>query len=241
MAYADYNLILKCHGKDCSEGAPSPKKWLSFDNRNSGHKWIPSPEPQDSEKALACAKVSAATILGADFYRHVEFIGKLKSHVLEADSEASISTRATSAWKETLGASRLLSEIAQIKRTKTAHNNWESIVPMGRDKLLSLHDIVGDEFCVAAEDGQRVYEAIKNELVRGSTVRLSFQGVRNISAVFLHLAIGQLHNGDFSEEDIKNRLNIIDISPKRLVLIERTAQRAKEFFEDPSRFGDQVS
>lgn len=108
----------------------------------------------------------------------------------------------------------------------------------GKMTVICISDIVGSEFCVAAQDGIKVYEAIKHELASGARVSLSFKGVRNITAVFLHFAIGQIHNGDFSEEDLKRNLNMIDISPERLFLIERTMQRAKEFFANPSRFTD---
>lgn len=124
---------------------------------------------------------------------------------------------------------------AQIRRTNTSSINAESIASMGGDKLLSIRDIVGCEFCVAAEDGQKVYENIKKELAEGHKVSLSFQSVRNISSVFIFSAIGQLHNGEFSESDLKNNLDIIDISQERHKLIEKTAHRAKAYFENPSR------
>ncbi|MHB8117884.1 MAG: STAS-like domain-containing protein [Methanothrix sp.] len=131
------------------------------------------------------------------------------------------------------------STLPENKNAGTAHMYNVVIADMD-DKMtvICMRDLVGGEFCVAAQDGQRVYEAIKTELASGASVSLSFQGVRNITAVFLHLAIGQMYNGDFSDEDLKRKLNIIDISPERLFLIERTAQRAKEFFADPSRFCD---
>jgi len=120
----------------------------------------------------------------------------------------------------------------------TTHIYGEEMACVKNKTVICISDLVGSEFCVAARDGQRVYEAIKSELVSGASVSLSFQGVRNITAVFLHLAIGQMYNGDFLEEDLKRKLNIIDISPERLFLVERTAQRAKEFFANPSLFCD---
>lgn len=91
------------------------------------------------------------------------------------------------------------------RKAETAYMYRGAIASMDVEKAVCIREIVGSEFCVAARDGQRVYEVIKNELVSGASVSLSFQGVRNITAVFLHLAIGQMYNGDFLEEDLKRK------------------------------------
>jgi hypothetical protein len=96
------------------------------------------------------------------------------------------------------------STLPEIKNAGTAHM-YDVVIGDMDDKMtvICIRDLVGDEFCVSARDGQRVYDAIKTELASGASVSLSFEGVRNITALFLHSAIGQMYNGDFSDEDLK--------------------------------------
>ena len=244
MRYADYSSIFKHYEMEHLE--TSSRKPIG--QRVDGRKWEPAPKSFGHRKDISVAGISAiasrwcetkvimAEALPADLLAHCGS----KSQITEAASSVADISIGPS-WRAVFEVGWLLCESAKDKRTRTAYNKGESIESMRKDDLLSIRAIVGDEFCVTVEDGQRVYEAVKKALIRGSSIRLSFEGVRNISAAFLHSAIGQLYNGDFSEKDLKNRLDIIDISTARLLLIERTAQRAKEFFENPSRFENRES
>jgi hypothetical protein len=96
-------------------------------------------------------------------------------------------------------------------------------------------EIVGCRFCVSSEDGQKLYEAIKNAMRSEMVVSVSFKNAVDISSAFLDAAIGQLHNGDFSEEELKERLNFQDLSEEDLFILKRIILRSKYYCQDPQR------
>mgnify|MGYP003585101989 CR=1 FL=1 len=106
-------------------------------------------------------------------------------------------------------------------------------------KTMEVIDIVGSEICVASEDGNRLYEAIRAELLKGTPVSISFRNVKNISPIFIYSSIGQLYRGEFSREYLKNKYKIVNISSERRLLIRRTVERVKYFFDNPSQFANE--
>ncbi|MBM3300876.1 MAG: STAS-like domain-containing protein, partial [Deltaproteobacteria bacterium] len=64
---------------------------------------------------------------------------------------------------------------------------------------MSVFEIVGSELCVAADDGQKVYEQIAAALKQGWGVQLSFRNVTSLTSAFLNAAVGQLY-GEFSPD-----------------------------------------
>ena len=108
---------------------------------------------------------------------------------------------------------------------------------MAETITLKVAEVAGGPSCVASEDGDKVYRAIVEAIRRGKRVRLSFEGVEDLTSAFLNAAVGQLYKGDLSEEDIRNHLEQpIDASPNDLVLLRRVVERAKEFFKNPAPF-----
>ena len=102
--------------------------------------------------------------------------------------------------------------------------------------LIRVYQIVGGEVCVAADDGQKVYEQIVLVLQKGKQVQLSFQNVKILTSAFLNTAIGQLY-GKYSEEEIKaGLLPPLDMDKDDLLLLKRVVERAKEYFKDPQRY-----
>ena len=104
-------------------------------------------------------------------------------------------------------------------------------------EVIRLFEVVGDGFCTASEDGEKVYAAIKRALQEGKKVRLSFDKVEDLTSAFLNTAVGQLYSGEFPEEEIKTGLlPPIDVTKEQLFLLKRVVERAKEFFKEPERF-----
>jgi hypothetical protein len=102
---------------------------------------------------------------------------------------------------------------------------------------LSVYETVGDEFCVASEDGEKVYDRIDKAMRQGRGVALSFTNVTSLTSAFLNSAIGRLY-GEFSEEEIRAKLSVRDMEPDDLVLLKRVVETAKAYFRDPSRFAE---
>jgi hypothetical protein len=133
--------------------------------------------------------------------------------------------------------SELLDEGQPQSRNMDEVDNY--IVGTGRaeiDDFISVFDVVGSGICIASEDGQKLHNSIKTALVRGKNVYISFRDIANLSAAFLDAAIGKLCNGEFTNDEIRERIFLRDISQERVFLIRRTIQEAKEFYIDPGRF-----
>lgn len=95
---------------------------------------------------------------------------------------------------------------------------------------VNLASVVEGGICVAASDGQRVYEQISQIVRNGDRAVLSFDGVTRMTTAFLNAAVGQLY-GEFSLQQIKNQLGEPEgaeawhINRLRLV-----TQRARQYF-----------
>lgn len=106
---------------------------------------------------------------------------------------------------------------------------------MSEDIRISMFEIVGSPFCVASDDGQKIYKHLDAALRANRDVVLSFHNVTALTSVFLTAAIGELYE-TFSEEKIHALLKIEDAEPDDLALLERVAHDSKLYFKDPQRF-----
>lgn len=109
---------------------------------------------------------------------------------------------------------------------------------MSQDTSISAFKIVGSPFCVASDDGQKVYDSLAAALKADRSIALSFRNVTTLTAAFLNAAIGQLY-GIFSEEQIRSQLKVVDAAPDDLAMLNRVVDTAKLYFKDSQRF-DQV-
>ena len=104
---------------------------------------------------------------------------------------------------------------------------------------ISVYAITGDSFCVAAEDGEKVFEQIKKGLVEGRKIDISFLNVEMLTSAFLNTAIGKLY-GDFDETKVKNMLSVSDISDTDKLLLKRVVDTAKAYYKDPDQFKNSI-
>jgi hypothetical protein len=98
-----------------------------------------------------------------------------------------------------------------------------------------LSALVGGPYCVSSADGSAVHDAIAASLQNGEDVVISFAGIEHVTPAFLNAAIGQLY-GEFSEEEVRRHVNIVDAGADHLALLQRVVDRAKEFFHDPEHY-----
>lgn len=106
---------------------------------------------------------------------------------------------------------------------------------MSEEIKISIFEVVGRPLCVASSDGQKVYERLSTAFERDRHVVLSFHSVTALTSAFLNAAIGQLY-GTFSEEQIRNLLEVKDMEQDDLALLKRVVDNAKLYFKDPKRF-----
>ena len=97
---------------------------------------------------------------------------------------------------------------------------------------INIVNTVGDSFCVAAEDGQKVFELIIKVLAEGRKVTLSFLNVEMLTTAFLNTAIGQLYR-DFPEEIVREKLKVENLTQSGLVSLKRVVDTAKLYYKDP--------
>ena len=110
---------------------------------------------------------------------------------------------------------------------------------MSKNIRISMFEVVGSPFCVASDDGQKIYEHLNAALKTDQNVVLSFRNVTALTSAFLSVAVGQLY-GMFNEEKIQALLKIEDAEPQDLALLDRVIRNAKLYFEDPKRFNQAV-
>ena len=106
---------------------------------------------------------------------------------------------------------------------------------MSENIRISMFEIVGSPFCVASDDGQKVYKHLDAALRANQEVVLSFQNITALTKPFLTAAIGELY-GTCSEEKIHSLLKIEDAKTVDIALLDRVIRNAKLYFKDPQRF-----
>ena len=94
---------------------------------------------------------------------------------------------------------------------------------------LFVREIVGRGYATEDAAGQRVFERIVQALRNGQRVELSFANVELTIAAFLNVAIAQLY-GVFTEEEIRARLTVTEISQQDLALVKLVVDNAKAYF-----------
>lgn len=102
--------------------------------------------------------------------------------------------------------------------------------------VISIASAAENGLCVAAEDGEKIYQEIKSNIDQGKSVQLTFEGVKDLTSSFLNTAVGQLY-GKIDGKVLKEKmLPPIEASQEDLGLLKRVVERAIDFFKDPERY-----
>ncbi|HNW81502.1 MAG TPA: STAS-like domain-containing protein [bacterium] len=108
-----------------------------------------------------------------------------------------------------------------------------------KEITIKIFNTVGSSSCVAADDGQKVFDLIKEGLRKGQKILLSFQNVEFITTAFLNTAIGQLYR-DFDENTIKNSLRVEHLSNDDMVRFKRVTDTAKLYYKNPEKLENSI-
>ena len=95
---------------------------------------------------------------------------------------------------------------------------------------INVFETAGENCCVAACDGQKVYDIVTAALCKNKKIELSFAETSELTPAFLNSAIGQLY-GFFPAEQIERNLLFTDISEEDEIILKRVIERAKTYFE----------
>ncbi len=99
---------------------------------------------------------------------------------------------------------------------------------------LNIFQVVGSEIAVSSENGNEVFEKIKQAIQHGKTVILDFNNLKIITTAFLNSAIGQLYS-IFKSEELQQKLKIENIEDSDKLLLKTVTDRAKEYFANKEK------
>ena len=100
---------------------------------------------------------------------------------------------------------------------------------------LVVTEAIGDNLCIACDDGQKLYEQIAAALKESKKVILDFHNVEETIPAFMGTAIGQLYS-NFPEEQIEKSLTVVNADSDAVDDIKNAVYWTKRYLEDPERF-----
>ena len=104
--------------------------------------------------------------------------------------------------------------------------NWEQAMKY------DIYKIVGEN-AITSEDGQKLYNLICEELLKGKEVELDFSKVKIFASPFFNFGIGQLLKS-FKYEDLKTKLHLIQINIIGKHILDKVLENAKNYYTDPN-------
>ena len=103
------------------------------------------------------------------------------------------------------------------------------------DRTINVLSIVGSEYCVSTEDGEKVYELIKKAISGKRKIEISFLNTELVTASFLMPAIGELYK-DFSDEEIAQYLSVKDLTRSGAISLKNVINAMKYYLKDPEGY-----
>ena len=96
-------------------------------------------------------------------------------------------------------------------------------------KILKIRDIVGSEYAVSTESGEKILSKMKEILNNKENIEISFEGISIVISAFLNRIIGDLY-ADYSSEDIDRFISFSNTNKDIDDLISLVKRTAKEFY-----------
>lgn len=92
--------------------------------------------------------------------------------------------------------------------------------------IVYVKDIIQSKIAVSPEKGKLLYEYLFAHIDGENHVKLSFEGIDDLTTAFLNKAIGNLYN-HFSSEKLNRYLSITEIDDLDKYLLNKVIFRAK--------------
>ncbi len=98
---------------------------------------------------------------------------------------------------------------------------------------IDIVDLIGIEFCIATEDGRKLYDEISRNIKEKKKVVISFDGVKFLTPAFFNVSICQLY-AQFEENIINEYLVVSDLEEVDKKILSIPVTKAKRYFKNTS-------
>ncbi len=105
---------------------------------------------------------------------------------------------------------------------------------------INIYSVIGNSFCVEAEDGEKVFELLSKALKEKKKVVLSFGNIELLTTAFLNSAVGKLYK-NFTEEELKDNLKVVEITNNGAISLKRVVETAKSFYKNPDALRESIN
>ena len=102
---------------------------------------------------------------------------------------------------------------------------------------VKVSDIIRETICVACEDGQKVFEVLRQAILENRQICVSFEGISWIIPAFLNAAIGQLY-GEFSENKIDAIIAYTHLEEDDRALLLIVIDKAQRYYRNQEGYNN---
>ena len=99
---------------------------------------------------------------------------------------------------------------------------------------LNIYKIIGNEFCISADDGEKVFKKLKQLIKEKCKIEISFKNIKILNTAFLNSAIGDMYKDH--AEDMKKYCSVIDMDDVDKIALKNVIENAKAYYRDPKLF-----
>ncbi|WP_299394781.1 STAS-like domain-containing protein [uncultured Desulfovibrio sp.] len=104
-------------------------------------------------------------------------------------------------------------------------------------EIIQVAKVINSPLGITAEDGQKVFDRIRQGIVEGKHVTISFDNITMLISLFLNVAIGQLY-GCLKEETIRGQLKVEGLSSDDMELLKRVIENAKKYYANKKSYDE---
>jgi hypothetical protein len=99
---------------------------------------------------------------------------------------------------------------------------------------ITISEIINTHKALSTNDGNKVFEIIKNNFDKVEKFILDFENIEKITSTFLNASIGQIY-GLNKEEYIKNKIEYINFPEDKTSRLEDVIENAILFYENQDK------